>query len=139
MINLIDILLKENLITRIMSGDDFLRKYGDFGNELAKVIFKPGTNIGSNLGKGSYWSYSEEGLEMYTGQHGSGEGREYADAMVNVIYAKLKPDAKIYAVDFDYEPSEEYEKIKQVADGIFNVEDPIAGLMLFNPNNSLIK
>tara|TARA_R110001632_G_scaffold64399_8_gene153053 strand:+ start:527 stop:943 length:417 start_codon:yes stop_codon:yes gene_type:complete len=138
MIKLKQILLEQILLEQsVLTGTEFLRKYGEFGNELAKVIFKKGfPGIGSNLGEGSYWSYAEEGLNMYLGI--TPEGEEYKEWVQDVIYKKLKPNVKIFIADDMDLNKQELEDIQKNYDGMITAEDPVAGIVIFDPKKSLM-
>jgi hypothetical protein len=128
----------EKLEKYIISGKKFKKKYAtDFNGKVAKVFYTQNLNIGSNLGKGSYWNVTQDSLDIYSGERDEELDSYYGDYVKDMIYKEIDDDLKIFVKDeiadelWDGDNEELYNKIKNISDGIYDPAYDDYGLLLF--------
>ena len=135
-------ILKEansNLQSYIISGNDFKNKYAkDFKGKVAKVLYKKGLNIGSNMGAGEYWCVTQDTLDIYSGERDREFGSHYAAYADKIIYKALPSNLKIVVKDgiawdlwMGKNKQKLYDNIKKIADGVYDPDQDDYGLLLF--------
>ena len=120
----------------IISGKKFKKKYAtDFNGKVAKVFYTQNLNIGSNLGKGSYWNVTQDSLDIYSGERDQELDSKYGEYFKDIIYKEIDDNFKIFV---KYEIADElwdneklYNKIKNISDGIYDPVYDDYGLLLF--------
>ena len=120
----------------IISGKNFKNKYAtDFNGEVAKVIYTKNLDLGSNLGKGSYWNVTEDSLDIYSGKRDEELDSKYGQYFKNTIYKKIDDNLKIFVkdeiADELWDNEKLYNKIKNISDGIYDPSYDDYGLLLF--------
>ena len=128
---------KKNLKKYIISGEKFKKKYAtDFNGKVAKVFYTQNLNIGSNLGKGSYWNVTQDSLDIYSGKKDKEFDARYGDYVKDIVYKEIDDNLKIFVKDeiandlWDNEKL--YNEIKNISDGIYDPVFDDYGLVLFN-------
>ena len=122
----------------IISGKKFKKKYAtDFNGKVAKVFYTQNLNIGSNLGKGSYWNVTQDSLDIYSGERDEELDSKYGDYVKDIVYKEIDDNLRIFVKDeiadelWDGDNEELYNKIKNISDGIYDPAYDDYGLLLF--------
>ena len=120
----------------IISGKNFKNKYAtDFNGQVAKVIYTKNLDLGSNLGKGSYWNVTQDSLDIYSGKRDEELDSKYGQYFKNTIYKKIDDNLKIFVkdeiADELWDNEKLYNKIKNISDGIYDPSYDDYGLLLF--------
>jgi len=120
----------------IISGKKFKNKYAtDFNGKVAKVFYTQNLNIGSNLGKGSYWNVTQDSLDIYSGERDEELDSKYGDYVKDIVYKEIDDNLRIFVkdeiADELWDNEKLYNKIKNISDGIYDPVFDDYGLLLF--------
>ena len=120
----------------IISGKKFKKKYAtDFNGKVAKVFYTQNLNIGSNLGKGSYWNVTQDSLDIYSGERDEELDSKYGDYVKDIVYKEIDDNLRIFVkdeiADELWDNEKLYNKIKNISDGIYDPVYDDYGLLLF--------
>jgi hypothetical protein len=126
----------KKLEKHIISGKKFKKKYAtDFNGKVAKVFYTQNLNIGSNLGKGSYWNVTQDSLDIYSGERDEELDSDYGDYVKDIVYKEIDDNLKIFVkddiADELWDNEKLYNKIKNISDGIYDPVYDDYGLLLF--------
>ena len=123
----------------IVSGSEFKTKYAtDFKGKKAKVLYKNNLNIGSNMGKGSYWCVTQDCLDTYSVERDQEFGSKYAMYVKDIVYKPVPNNIKILVkegIAWDLWQGKNKDKlylqITKMADGVYDPDQDDFGLLLF--------
>lgn len=126
----------KNLEKYIISGKQFKKKYAtDFKGKVAKVFYTQDLNIGSNLGKGSYWNVTQDSLDIYSGNRDEEFDSRYGEYVKDIVYKEIDDNLRIFVkdeiADDLWNNKKLYNKIKSISDGIYDPLYDDYGLVLF--------